>query len=79
MSAFSHPAKPTMFSMSVTPMDSRGKLDEAGSRAHLRRQIDAGVGIYLGSGGSGEGHALTIDSGWREVADTALGFIRRFI
>ncbi len=25
------------------------------------------------------GHALTIDSGWREVADTALRFIRRFI
>jgi pimeloyl-ACP methyl ester carboxylesterase len=25
------------------------------------------------------GHALTIDSGWREVADTALGFIRRFV
>jgi non-heme chloroperoxidase len=25
------------------------------------------------------GHALTIDSGWREVADTALKFIRRFI
>ena len=25
------------------------------------------------------GHALTIDSGWREVADTALAFIRRFI
>jgi non-heme chloroperoxidase len=24
------------------------------------------------------GHALTIDSGWREVADTALGFIARF-
>ena len=24
------------------------------------------------------GHALTIDSGWREVADTALSFIRRF-
>jgi 4-hydroxy-tetrahydrodipicolinate synthase len=50
-----------MFSMSVTPMDSRGQLDEAGIRAHLRRQIDAGVGIYLGSGGSGEGHALTIE------------------
>jgi len=28
---------------------------------------------------SGRGHALTIDSGWREVADTALAFIRRFI
>ena len=25
------------------------------------------------------GHALTIDSGWREVADTALGFVRRFM
>ena len=24
------------------------------------------------------GHALTIDSGWREVADTALRFIKRF-
>lgn len=24
------------------------------------------------------GHALTIDSGWREVADTALNFIKRF-
>ena len=25
------------------------------------------------------GHALTIDSGWREVADTALRFVRRFV
>jgi len=25
------------------------------------------------------GHALVIDSGWREVADTALTFIRRFV
>ena len=25
------------------------------------------------------GHALTIDSGWREVADKALGFIKRFV
>jgi pimeloyl-ACP methyl ester carboxylesterase len=26
----------------------------------------------------GRGHALTIDAGWREVADTALEFVRRF-
>ena len=26
----------------------------------------------------GRGHSLVIDSGWREVADTALDFIRRF-
>ncbi len=25
------------------------------------------------------GHALTIDSGWREVCDTALSFVRRFV
>ncbi len=25
------------------------------------------------------GHALTIDSGWREVVDTALGFVKRFV
>jgi hypothetical protein len=27
----------------------------------------------------GRGHALTIDSGWREVAQTALDFVKRFI
>jgi non-heme chloroperoxidase len=26
----------------------------------------------------GRGHSLTIDNGWREVADTALAFVRRF-
>jgi pimeloyl-ACP methyl ester carboxylesterase len=27
----------------------------------------------------GRGHALTIDSGWRKVADTALDFVKRFV
>jgi non-heme chloroperoxidase len=27
----------------------------------------------------GRGHVLTIDSGWREVADTALAFVQRFV
>ncbi len=27
----------------------------------------------------GRGHALTIDSGWQEVAETALAFIKRFV
>ncbi len=27
---------------------------------------------------TGRGHALTIDSGWREVADTSLEFVRRY-
>ena len=25
------------------------------------------------------GHSLTIDSGWREVAETALAFVQRFV
>ena len=28
---------------------------------------------------AGRGHALTIDSGWREVADTTLAFVQRFV
>ena len=28
---------------------------------------------------SGRGHSLVIDSGWREVADTALAFVQRFL
>ncbi len=27
----------------------------------------------------GRGHALTIDNGWREVAETALAFVKRFV
>ena len=27
----------------------------------------------------GRGHSLTIDNGWREVADTALAFIKRYV
>jgi pimeloyl-ACP methyl ester carboxylesterase len=27
----------------------------------------------------GRGHALTIDNGWREVADTSLAFVQRFV
>jgi non-heme chloroperoxidase len=26
----------------------------------------------------GRGHCLTIDHGWREVADTALGFVEKY-
>ena len=51
--------KPTVFAMSITPFDEEGNLDENGFRDHLNRLGDAGVGVYLGSPGSGEGHAIT--------------------
>ena len=28
---------------------------------------------------TGRGHTLTVDSGWREVADKALAFVNRFV
>jgi 4-hydroxy-tetrahydrodipicolinate synthase len=53
------PTDATVLCMSATPFDADGALDEAAIRAHLRRMADAGVGVYLGSGGAGEGHALS--------------------
>jgi len=48
----------TVFCMAATPFTPNGGIDEAALRAHLRRMVAAGVGVYLGSGGAGEGHAL---------------------
>ena len=50
--------KPSVFVISITPFDAEGRLDEPGLRAHLDRMADAGVGVYLGGGGSGEGFTL---------------------
>ena len=36
-------------------------LDEGAFREFLHRFVDAGIGVYLASAGSGEGHALTWD------------------
>jgi 4-hydroxy-tetrahydrodipicolinate synthase len=46
------------FVISITPFDAQGSIDEAGFRAHLSRMAEAGVGIYVGGGGSGEGYTL---------------------
>jgi len=45
--------------------------------AFKKQQRNPGVTEFVEI--SGRGHALTIDSGWREVADTALGFVSRFV
>lgn len=48
----------TVFCMAATPFTPGGEVDESALRAHLRRMVAADVGVYLGSGGAGEGHAL---------------------
>lgn len=45
--------------ISITPFDEDGRVDEPALRAHLRRMAAAGVGVYLGGGGSGEGFTLS--------------------
>jgi 4-hydroxy-tetrahydrodipicolinate synthase len=47
------------FVVSLTPFASDGSLDEAGFRNHLRRLAAAGIGVYVGGSGSGEGYVLS--------------------
>jgi pimeloyl-ACP methyl ester carboxylesterase len=45
--------------------------------AYKQQQHNEGVTEYLEI--PGRGHALVIDSGWRDVADAALAFVQRFV
>src|SRR5262249_39344114 len=64
----------SVFVVSITPFDAAGRVDEAGLRAHLQRMVAAGIGVYVGGGGSGEGFVLTSDERRRilEVASEEL-------
>jgi non-heme chloroperoxidase len=45
--------------------------------AYKQQQKNEGVTEYVEI--KGRGHALVIDKGWRDVADTALAFVKRFV
>jgi 4-hydroxy-tetrahydrodipicolinate synthase len=49
------------FTISITPFDAAGRLDEPALRRHLSRLAAAGIGVYVGGGGSGEGYTLKPD------------------
>ena len=56
--------KPLMnFCRVATTFAANGELDEDAYRLYLQRFIDTNTGVYLGSGGIGEGHTLT----WEEL------------
>ncbi len=48
------------------------------SHAEYKKQLKNNPGITEFVEIPGRGHSLTIDSGWREVADAALTFVERF-
>lgn len=55
------PGRPSTFVISITPFAEDGAFDEMATRGHLRRMAAAGIGVYLGGGGSGEGYVLSAD------------------
>lgn len=55
------PSTASTFVISLTPFTPEGELDEDGLRRHLRRLAGAGIGVYLGGSGSGEGYTLRRD------------------
>ncbi len=53
--------RPSTFVISLTPFDEKRNLDEEALRGHFRRLAAAGIGVYVGGGGSGEGYTLSED------------------
>src|SRR5262250_2260058 len=51
--------QPDFYTMCATVFASDGRFDESAMRRYLRRQIGARLGVYLGSGGTGETHAMS--------------------
>ncbi len=51
----------TLLCRNATTFGPDGALDEDAFREFLQRFVDAKLGVYLASGGSGEGHSLTFD------------------
>ena len=51
--------------------------DPPASASYKQYKDNPGVTEYVEI--PGRGHSLTIDGGWREVAETALAFVKRFV
>lgn len=56
------------FTISITPFSADGSIDEPALRRHLRKLGDAGIGVYVGGGGSGEGYTLSAEETGRLLA-----------
>jgi 4-hydroxy-tetrahydrodipicolinate synthase len=65
------PRAASVFAVSITPFTIDGRLDEDGFRRHLQRMAAAGIGVYVGGGGSGEGFVLTAEERRRLLAISA--------
>jgi 4-hydroxy-tetrahydrodipicolinate synthase len=71
MSTFRGTGDPSTYVISITPFAKDSSFDETGIRHHLRRLRAAGIGVYVGGGGSGEGFAMSADE-HRRLLDIAV-------
>jgi len=62
---------PSTYVISITPFAQDRSFDEPAVRGHLRRLASAGIGVYVGGGGSGEGFAMSVDE-HRRLLDIAV-------
>ncbi|HEY1466042.1 MAG TPA: dihydrodipicolinate synthase family protein, partial [Acidimicrobiales bacterium] len=53
------PDRASTFVIAITPFTAEGAFDEGAVRDHLQRMAAAGIGVYVGGGGSGEGYVLS--------------------
>jgi hypothetical protein len=49
------------------------------ARATFEQQKKNNMGVTEFEEIPGRGHSLTIDHGWKEVAEKAIAFVRRFV
>jgi non-heme chloroperoxidase len=61
------------------PRRRKGQHRVVGDRLRLLQETDPNPGVTEIEKMPNRGHSLTIDRGWREVADRALSFIKRFV
>ncbi|HEX3864936.1 MAG TPA: dihydrodipicolinate synthase family protein [Stellaceae bacterium] len=54
-------SQPEFYTMCATVFAPDGSFNEGEMRRYLRRQIEPRLGVYLGSGGNGETHAMSPD------------------
>jgi 4-hydroxy-tetrahydrodipicolinate synthase len=59
------------FVISYTVFDEAGDLDEQGQGLHFERLAEAGIGVYVVGGGSGEAYSLSADEQERVLAIAA--------
>jgi 4-hydroxy-tetrahydrodipicolinate synthase len=60
MSEVRRPDEVTVYNMIATPFDANLRIDIASLEELADRMCRSNVGIYLGSGGAGEGHTLSV-------------------